>query len=281
MPYIAEVSRRNPTCFVFLVDQSGSMAEPLAGAPGKTKAQGVADTINSLLYNLVIKTTTGTGLYNRYYVGVIGYGATTGPALPAALAGRTLIPIGDLANNPMRLDESRQLVPGQNGGTVERVVKRPIWVEPTAGGKTPMCRALGLAAEAVNGFLSLYPGCLPPTVFNITDGTASDGDPRGAATTLRGLASSDGNVLLFNIHLSAVAGQPVVYPARLPMPCSANTALLFEMSSPLPPPILATARNELPLDDGARGFAFNADLASFVRFLDIGTRADHRPRTGS
>ncbi|MDB5307415.1 MAG: hypothetical protein JWO38_1617 [Gemmataceae bacterium] len=77
MPYAAEISRRNPTCFIFLIDRSGSMAEPLAGAPGKTKAQGVAETINSLLYNFVIKTTTGTGLFNRYFIGVIGYGAVT------------------------------------------------------------------------------------------------------------------------------------------------------------------------------------------------------------
>ena len=32
MPYAAELSRTNPTCFVFLIDQSSSMAEPF-GAP--------------------------------------------------------------------------------------------------------------------------------------------------------------------------------------------------------------------------------------------------------
>ncbi|OAI38556.1 hypothetical protein AYO40_06585 [Planctomycetaceae bacterium SCGC AG-212-D15] len=28
MPYVAEISRTNPSCFLFLVDQSGSMTKP-------------------------------------------------------------------------------------------------------------------------------------------------------------------------------------------------------------------------------------------------------------
>ena len=280
MPYTAEVSRRNPTCLVVLLDQSASMAEPFAGASGKTKAQGVAEAINSLLYNFVIKTTTGTGLFNRYYVGVIGYGSDTKSILPGALASRVLVPIGDLANNPLRVEELRQTVPGPAGGTVEKVLKRPVWVEPTANGKTPMCQALGMAAEALVGFLGLHPGCFPPTVINITDGSASDGDPRGPAAAVRQLASSDGNVLLFNIHISARTGQPVVYPAHMPASARPQTTLLFEMSSFLPAPILAIARNEFALEDGARGFAFNADLTSFARFLNIGTRTDHHRGAG-
>ncbi len=31
MAYAAEISRNNPTCFLFLIDQSGSMAE--SGSP--------------------------------------------------------------------------------------------------------------------------------------------------------------------------------------------------------------------------------------------------------
>ena len=34
MPYSADISRTNPGCFVFLVDQSGSMSEALGGQPG-------------------------------------------------------------------------------------------------------------------------------------------------------------------------------------------------------------------------------------------------------
>jgi hypothetical protein len=34
---------------------------------------------------------------------------------------------------------------------------------------------------------------------------------------------------------------------------------------------------ETSLAEGARGFAFNADLASVVMFLDIGTRVGNSP----
>jgi hypothetical protein len=56
MPYSAEISRANPSCFLFLIDQSGSMADPFGvGESNRRKADGVADAINRLLQNLVIK----------------------------------------------------------------------------------------------------------------------------------------------------------------------------------------------------------------------------------
>ena len=55
MAYSAEISRTNPTLFVFVVDQSGSMAEGLPDQPNRKKADAVADAINNLLQNLVIR----------------------------------------------------------------------------------------------------------------------------------------------------------------------------------------------------------------------------------
>ena len=54
MPYTAEISRTNPSCFLFLIDRSGSMEDKFPDS-GKAKAEGVADAINRLLQNLVIK----------------------------------------------------------------------------------------------------------------------------------------------------------------------------------------------------------------------------------
>ena len=51
--------------------------------------------------------------------------------------------------------------------------------------------------------------------------------------------------------------------------------MLFRMSSPLPQEMLRQAQIlEATIDDGARGFAFNADLVSVIMFLDVGTRVD-------
>ena len=42
MPYTAEISRANPTCFLFLIDQSGSMADSFGteGAGRKADFRG-------------------------------------------------------------------------------------------------------------------------------------------------------------------------------------------------------------------------------------------------
>ena len=37
MPYAADISRANPACFFFLIDQSGSMTQALSGQPGQRK----------------------------------------------------------------------------------------------------------------------------------------------------------------------------------------------------------------------------------------------------
>ena len=55
MAYTAEISRANPTCFLLLVDQSGSMAERFGGESGKSKAEGVAEAVNRLLQTLVAR----------------------------------------------------------------------------------------------------------------------------------------------------------------------------------------------------------------------------------
>src|SRR6266853_1296073 len=129
MSYSAEISRSNPSCFLFLIDQSGSMQETLelTGAPaldrapggdgpasasgaGRTKAQGVADAINRLLQNLVIKCAKSEGVRDYYHVGVLGYGGAmtanrVEPAFSGALTGRELVPISEIANSPARIDE--------------------------------------------------------------------------------------------------------------------------------------------------------------------------------
>jgi hypothetical protein len=57
MPYTAEISWINATCFLFLFDQCSSMLEPFGAQPGNQKAEGVADAINRLLQNLAPKCT--------------------------------------------------------------------------------------------------------------------------------------------------------------------------------------------------------------------------------
>lgn len=272
MPYSAEISRVNPTCILFLIDQSGSMSDPFGGQSGKQKAEGVSDAINRLLQNLVIKCAKSEGVRDYFHVGVIGYGSQVAPALGGALAGRPLVPISEVANSPIRVEQRTKKVDDGAGGLVDQSIKFPIWFEPIAEGTTPMREALELARNTVADFISRTPNCYPPIVVNITDGEANR-DPEPAAASMRDLASSDGGVLLFNAHISSKAGAAVEFPAGETELADDYARLLFRMSSELPPTMRELARREgFKAEDGARGFVFNADLVGVIRFLDIGTR---------
>jgi len=53
MSYQAEISRDNPTCFLFIIDQSGSMDEKTES--GRSEAQFVADVLNKTMGLLQIE----------------------------------------------------------------------------------------------------------------------------------------------------------------------------------------------------------------------------------
>ena len=251
MPYAAEITRTNPTCFLFLIDQSSSMLEPFAGRADKQKAEGVADAINRLLQNLILKCTKSDGIRDYFHVGVIGYGGRVVSALGGALAGQILVPISEMANNPLHVEQRTRKVDDGAGGLIEQKFKFPVWFEARATGKTPMCEAMKLAKQYLEVFLDRFPACYPPLVINITDGMATDGDPLLPAVALQQLASNDGNVLLFNTHVSDSQVTPVEYPAAEAALPDKFAKLLFRMSSALPPRLLEAARaDKVPVQPG-------------------------------
>jgi len=127
---------------------------------------------------------------------------------------------------------------------------------------------------ALSGFIAHYPDCFPPLIINISDGKATDGNPEVQANALKAIGSSDGNVLFFNAHLSSSPAVPIEFPANESELADPHAKLLFRMSSLLPDGLQNAARNEgFRVSPETRGFVFNADLISVIRFLDIGTKA--------
>src|SRR5829696_4602942 len=144
MAYSAEISRTNPTCFLFVIDQSGSMEDQISGGERK-KSDVVADTINRFLSELSIKCAKDEGVRDYFEIGVIGYGASVGPAFGGALSGRDLVPISQVATSPARIEDRSKKVDDGAGGLVDQTVKFPVWFDPTASGGTPMVQALTFA----------------------------------------------------------------------------------------------------------------------------------------
>src|SRR3954465_2780790 len=129
MAFSAEISRTNPTCLLFLVDQSSSMAKPFGGQPGKTKAEGVADALNRLLQNLVLKCAKADGVRDFFHVGLISYGGRVLSAFGGGLAGQTLVPISRIADNPVRIEQRSRKVDDGAGGLIDQKFRFPIWFE--------------------------------------------------------------------------------------------------------------------------------------------------------
>lgn len=275
MPYSAEISRTNPSCFLFLIDQSGSMQHPFPSQEGKRpKSEGLADAINRLLQNLVIKCAKSEGIRDYYEVGVLGYGgAGIGPAFGGNLAGKELVPLSLIAKNPIRVEERTRKMDDGAGGIITQKVKFPVWFEPKALGGTPMCEALDRAGNVLSKWILAHQNSFPPIVINITDGKPTDGNPIRAANDLITLATLDGPVLFFNLLISSARMKPVEFPDSDLQLNDEVARLLFSISSPLP-----EYMRRMLADEGinsslqSRGFVFNADLVSVIRFLDIGTR---------
>lgn len=250
------------------------MADPFgASQNSQKKADGLADAINRLLQDFVIKCAREEGIRNLFHVSVIGYGSSVGPAFGGALAGRTHIPISDVGNTPLRIEQRIKKIPDGAGGLIDQPIRFPIWFDVLANGGTPMCQALNHASSLVQEWLTQHPNSFPPIVINITDGEATDGNPQHAADTIRNLSTTDGNVLLFNCHLSSNRSPSVEFPddcSSLPDPFSQQ---LFNMSSPLTELMIAVLNKEgFSEASGRRGYTFNARMEQVIRFLDIGTR---------
>ncbi|MES2462301.1 MAG: vWA domain-containing protein [Armatimonadota bacterium] len=265
--YAADITRRSPACFLFLIDQSSSMAQPFGDRnehlPTLTKAEGVAQALNNLLRSLVLSASKSDGIRNYFEVGVIGYGETADFAWRGALAGSGLVAIRDVANNFLRVNRS-----------AEDNSPQPVWIEPVAKGSTLMCDALDLVKQTLSRWVYQNNNCFPPIVVHITDGEATDGDPAPLLEEIGKLQTAHGKTLLFHVHLSSSrTAEPASFPDSPDGLPDAFARLLYEHSSPLTPFMRTIAwENGQMLTDKSRAFVLNADPSLMVLAMEIGTR---------
>ena len=272
MTYAAEISRQNPGCICFLIDQSGSMADPMVGSQ-KRKAEFLADAINKILEDLSIRCQKGEEIRDYFDIAAIGYGAQVSPIFAGTLAGRPLVSIGALANAPARVESRSKKVDDGAGGLVEQQVTFPVWIDPVSAGQTPMCAALSAIQQIIEAWTQQHQLSFPPVVLHFTDGESTDGVPTEPAASIRSLATSDGNALLFNVHISARGGSPIVFPSSGEQLPDDFARLLFDMSSVLPSNLAREATKVgYPASENSRGFVYNAQAEHIVGLLEIGTR---------
>jgi hypothetical protein len=275
MPYSAEISRTTPSCFIFLIDQSGSMDEKMPS--GRSKAEFVADVLNKSVYQLIVRCTRSEGVRDYFELGVVGYGGYGAvPGLGGSLSNAIIHPLSAVANAPLRIDQRVKKIDDGAGGIAEQAVKFPIWFNPTNSGGTPMCDGLKKTAEALVGWCDAHPTSYPPTVIHVTDGQSTDGDPEVVADALKQISTNDGACLLFNLHIDAGEGADVVFPASEAGLPDGYSRTLFRMSSGFPPHLVATATTKgYSVTSESKFFGYRAGIEAIADFFDIGTRASN------
>ncbi len=140
--------------------------------------------------------------------------------LGGALQSEGLLPISQIAMNPLRIERREKTIYDGVGGLTTYTVNFPVWFEPMAEGPTPMFEALELAYRAVEAFVRQFPNSYPPVVMNLTDGQPTDESGQmtptvlqqveSAAQRIRNLQTTDGQVLLFNLHISASPARQIL-----------------------------------------------------------------------
>lgn len=216
----------------------------------------------------------GYEVRDYFHVGVLGYGGDGARnALQGKLSGALMNPISLLEQSPLRVDEKMQRIDDGAGGVLQQAIKFEVWLEPSAVGGTPMCAALLAAAEELAEWCHHHEHSYPPTLLHITDGDSTDGDPTEMAADLRSLRTQDGEILLFNLHISNNGNSSILFPdTELGLPDSFSKRL-FAMSSQLPAHLVEFgSTRDMTLSSQSRGFVFNADAVQIVDFFDIGTR---------
>lgn len=295
--YKKNAERANPACIIFLIDQSFSMTEGFAGSTDleRTKIKSLGTAVNRFISDLIGMCEKGEEQPRDYfYVGVIAYttdrsnppNVLVGPVLQGqngTLAGRDLVSVSDLFNDPLAIEDRMRKFDDGAGGLVEMPVKFPVWYrepDPMTMGGTPMSHALEYVRAIAEAWCNSRPGSFPPVIIHLTDGEPTDGDPEPYAQAIKALEIEDGNVLLFNCHLSASPAQPVVFPVSESLLPDDYSRLLYRMSSDLPdsPEVRAQLESKgVNFQKGARGMVFNADATALLTLIKLGTVAGAAP----
>ena len=91
---------------------------------------------------------------------------------------------------------------------------------------------------------------------------------------LTGKASSDGNVVLFNVHASARATNPVSFCGSSTILPDQYAEMLFKGASTLPAFMREVAKQDyqMSLPEDAKAFVMNGSIELIITAIDIGTR---------
>ncbi|MGL5317630.1 MAG: vWA domain-containing protein [Bacteroidales bacterium] len=280
-PYTAEISRKNPAAILFLLDQSGSMGNSTRFENMTMRySEALARIINQFLEELINKCTREDGVRPYFDLSIWGYDDSIRNLFYNA-QGADWISTSDLDATASNVEISvTRLVRGNE--VVKQVTKKE-WIKPYEGGRTSMGLMFDKAKELLETWIADHSDSYPPIVINISDGGATDVTDhvlQEKSHAIRSLATSNGQVLLINVHLSS-SGDPVTFPHnRDELTGNSYQHLLYDLSSVLPESFYAEIARfkEEDIYNQYVGMASNVPVDQLVKVLNIGTQVTNNTK---
>ena len=279
--YTAQITRNTPTAFIFLIDQSVSMRKTttLYGEE-MPMAEAVARIVNHQLNELVLRCIKGSETRDYYDIAIIGYGEKAYSGWKGELEGRDFVKPSELKEHPYKKITTKKETRTRKGVKVVEV-EEVQWIEAEA---TKSWTRVHHAFEKAKGLLDEWmekhheKDCYPPTIINITDGIFNGATKEYVlqqANELKSMFTNDGNVILFNIHISADKDVSVTCPAsKDEVSFSSLATTMYEMSSLLPMRYsdrIADLRGDGTPNNRYTAMSINADMSTLIQLMDIGT----------
>ena len=265
-------SSATPGYIIFLVDQSGSMAENYANS--RTKAEFTALVINRTINDLIFTNSAGDKIKDRVFISIIGYGGKGGNSVDDIRSDY----LSSFADAPLRLERIKKKISDGGGGLVEIEEEMPVFVEPTANGLTPMGEALAFCKQLIEGWINKKPDNPAPVIINVSDGfpyEGQNGDEPGKtkkfAKEVMSISTIDGSPLIFNVHIGN-GGKELGFEESESQLVNDETKLLFNISSIVPDSYRDAAKKHgFPLAPNSRGFVSNAGPETLIKFINFGS----------
>lgn len=278
--YTAQITRTTPTAFIFLIDQSISMGNTTTlNGETMTKSEAVARIINRQIEELVLRCIKYDDVRHYYDIAVIGYGDNAYSAWNGKLSGRDFVSPEELKLNPFKEIVVREQTRTRKGVSVKEV-KKVQWMEACEDGScTHMHKAFAKAKRLLEEWMEKYhdKDCYPPTIINITDGEfngVSVDRMLQLANEIKSMHTNDGNVILFNIHISSNNEGEVIFPIdKSELDKDKYGQVLYDMSSLLPVRYnndISSIRQDSE-DSRHVAMAVNSDMSTLIQLMDIGT----------
>ncbi|RHE43771.1 DUF4433 domain-containing protein [Bacteroides stercoris] len=280
-PYTAQITRNTPTAFIFMIDQSVSMQKETQ-LYGETMAmsEAVARIVNHQINELVLRCIKGSETRDYYDIAIIGYGENAYSGWKGKLEGRDFVKPSELKEHPYKKTTIKKETRTRKGIKVVEV-EEVQWIEADATKSwTRVHHAFDKVKQLLQNWMNEHhdKDCYPPTIINITDGEfngASKEHVLQQANELKSMFTNDGNVILFNIHISANKGMSVTCPAdKKEVSFNVLATTLYELSSLLPERYserIADLRNDTIPSDRYTAMSVNADMSTLIQLMDIGT----------